>query len=436
MTKLKSFWRRCKDFFLKLPLLSSLLLTQPIAWGWILMRLLHDGISFSSRSFVGLLGYIFVVILFATCLCYPFLLTVLNVLFLFKPRQSEELTHAGRIIEYTTIIVGVIFTELYWWILEDIQFSADYSEQLYNREIHTPIFTEAQPTLLCLGIVAAVGYLLLRWVPLEKQPPLLTVLSMAAMYIGMALCLVFDLQIFGKENIYLMLLPFNLILIGLKVVQQTGASWKQLHPADDETQFGGNKKLLALNRLLGRTCGLPLFALVMVLPLMGVLIAILSLCGQAPNAVIQAWTETAEWNFSQHTAPPNVIYDEHYLCTVAAGGHQRVVRPLRSGRRHGHEVIVNRQLCIANAFEQLLEERTPHLHRLIRGIYDSFGYPVARHLRTKTAADVVYLLMKPLEWLFLAVLYLFDIHPEDRIAVQYPHAPLPNQRKENVTYAG
>ena len=125
------------------------------------------------------------------------------------------------------------------------------------------------------------------------------------------------------------------------------------------------------------------------------------------------------------------MMDEHYLCTVAAGGHRRIVKPLRNGRRHGHEVIVNRQLCVANAFEQLLEERTPRLHRAVRGLYDRCGYPIAKHIRTKAAADIVYLLMKPLEWLFLAALYLCDVRPENRIAVQYPHAPLPAIRERS-----
>jgi hypothetical protein len=34
-------------------------------------------------------------------------------------------------------------------------------------------------------------------------------------------------------------------------------------------------------------------------------------------------------------------------------------------------------------------------------------------------ADFIYLLMKPLEWLFLAVLYTVDRKPENRIAKQY-----------------
>ena len=70
-------------------------------------------------------------------------------------------------------------------------------------------------------------------------------------------------------------------------------------------------------------------------------------------------------------------------------------------------------------FEQLLEERTPRFHRAVRKFYDTYGYPVSRHIRTPLAADAVYLIMKPLEWLFVAVLYLFDAKPEDRIARQY-----------------
>ena len=47
--------------------------------------------------------------------------------------------------------------------------------------------------------------------------------------------------------------------------------------------------------------------------------------------------------------------------------------PLRLGMRHGHEVIVNRQLCVANAFEQVLEERTPRFHRALRNFFPDFG---------------------------------------------------------------
>jgi hypothetical protein len=164
----------------------------------------------------------------------------------------------------------------------------------------------------------------------------------------------------------------------------------------------------------------------MAIPLLGIALGILTLFGQSPDSIIQAWTQTSDWTFSQQVAPPNLPMDMHYLCTVAARGHQPLVKPLRMGRRHGHWVLVNRQLAVANAFEELIQERTPRLHKVIRGAYDRYGYPIANHIHSPWAADVVWLVMKPAEWFFLGVLYLCDCKPENRIAVQYPHKELPS----------
>ena len=167
-------------------------------------------------------------------------------------------------------------------------------------------------------------------------------------------------------------------------------------------------------------------ALITPIPLLGILICILMIFGQAPDAVIKAFTETADFRLSQKIPPQQIYYDEHYLCTVAAGGDCKIVKPLRMGIRHGHPVVVNRQLCIANAFEQVLEERTPRFHKAVRSFYDTYGFPVARLIKTKKAADLVYFIMKPLEWVFIIVLYLTDTHPEDRIAMQYTGVKIPH----------
>lgn len=97
------------------------------------------------------------------------------------------------------------------------------------------------------------------------------------------------------------------------------------------------------------------------------------------------------------------------------------------GERRGHKIIVNRQLCVANAFEELINEKTPKLHHFIRHIYDKYGYPVSKHIKTPLAADITYIIMKPLEYFFVVILYLFDKKPENRIASQY--SPLKKQEK-------
>ena len=50
-------------------------------------------------------------------------------------------------------------------------------------------------------------------------------------------------------------------------------------------------------------------------------------------------------------------------------------------------------------------------------IYDMEGKKVI--FKEEPKADITYIVMKPLEWVFLAILYMFDIKPENRIATQY-----------------
>ena len=128
---------------------------------------------------------------------------------------------------------------------------------------------------------------------------------------------------------------------------------------------------------------------------------------------------SADWTFSKQTPPPPSDYEGHYLCTVAAGGHKKVVKPLRFGSRRGATIIVNRQLCIANAFEEVIQIKFPSFHRMVRHIYDTYGYPLSKLIINPLRADVVYIIMKPLEWIFLLFLYLVDVRPEQRIRNQY-----------------
>lgn len=142
---------------------------------------------------------------------------------------------------------------------------------------------------------------------------------------------------------------------------------------------------------------------------------------QGLDAPIKTFTDTADWTFSKQIPPPPLEYDGHYLCTVAAGGHRKVVKPIRLGTRRNETIVVNRQLCIANAFEELIQERMPRFHRRIRGIYDTYGYPLSKKITTPVKADLIYIMMKPLEWVFLITLYMFDLRPEKRIARQYTY---------------
>lgn len=350
-------------------------------------------------------------------LVLPAFFVVHNIRALYRAVKSQEQTKKNLIWERLSVGVSIIYSWLFLG-LTDIT-SADWEEVLVNSQVHSPLWSGGIGTILVLTLLALGGYFVLSAIKLTRLSPLVIVCSMAAMYIGMILSVVWTIQvIFMEENTWVLCIaPFNCIIIALKTICVKMREWNE---EQGKREFVGKVKWMSkLNQRLSDAQKWPLVALIAMLPLLGIVIGILVLFGQEPDAVIKAWTETSQWRLSQKVSPQNIIVDEHYLCTVAAGGHRKIVKPIRMGERHGHPVIVNRQLCVANAFEQILEERTPNFHRHVRNFYDTYGFPVAKMIRSRLAADVIYILMKPLEWIFLAVIYTFDVKPENRIAVQY-----------------
>lgn len=347
----------------------------------------------------------------------PFALMGLNIVTFLMFLIAKKEKKFFKIIELVAIALGAGYLYMYVAVSEILFVSWD--TQLYNRQQHSMISPDAFITILVISLIAGAGYVVVRFIPAQKQSPIVSALGISCIYLGVGVCVVWCIQTIS--DLVLVMFPANCILLFVKTVY---ILVYQKNNLIQTKQVSLKYKRVA--KILNTATNLPWVALLLVIPLLGIIVAVLFLFGQEPNSVIKAWTETAEWTLSQKTAPQNIYYDEHYLCTVAAGGHRNVVKPTRSGYRHGHRVLVNRQLCIANAFEQVLQEKLPKFHKAVRKVYDNVGYPIARHIRSQYVADAVYFIMKPLEWLFLLVLYTVDINPEDRIATQYPHTEIPN----------
>ncbi len=177
-------------------------------------------------------------------------------------------------------------------------------------------------------------------------------------------------------------------------------------------------KILCLNLLYK----IPVL-LIICLPVIVVISSLLLLFGQKPDSLIRAFTDTYKHGFSQLDYEcANVECGGHFLCSVAANGHKYIVKPVRYGERGGNKIICNRQLLVANAFEELIEQNFPLVHKAVRSRYNKVGSFIHRHyhvFNNKLVSDIIFILMKPLELLFTIVLYTFDRNPENRIARQY-----------------
>lgn len=85
-----------------------------------------------------------------------------------------------------------------------------------------------------------------------------------------------------------------------------------------------------------------------------------------------------------------------FLVTAATRGHPTIVRSSidpATGR------LSNGQLATFRSFEEWLIQHSPRTHRTVRAVYNTVAPPLARAILFRWQADVVYLILKPLEWL-------------------------------------
>lgn len=277
---------------------------------------------------------------------------------------------------YDTWVLGylAVCEVIYLSVTKEVVFSAGWREQLVNSQRHSPIAPSYYVWFLFLVFLCLLAFYALWVKPVGQLPPLLPVLAIGVLYIGTVYVVLWTIQIYEYRelmDLYLLIPAIVFVLI----VARTIAITVQMHTldADRSVKVETHSVLARLHDFVSQAKTWPVFAFLVALPALGLVYAILVLLGQGPHALIRAFTDTSGWALSQQTSPPNVFYDEHYLCTVAAGGHKRLVKPIRGGIRHGHPVVVNRQLLVANAFEQVISDRLPRIHRMIRHFYDRMG---------------------------------------------------------------
>lgn len=242
--------------------------------------------------------------------------------------------------------------------------------------------------------------------------------------LGLILNLIFCKHFTTIEEGYIWWLFGNVPIIMLLLIAMT-ENQKLLKNYIQENEYSSNtfigklsSRILKLNPIIKY----PILT-VLLIPIILLLSLFLMLFGQKPDSIIKAFTDTYKHGFSQlDYMCDNVECGGHFLCSVGANGHKSIVKPIRYGDRNGKKIICNRQLLVSNAFEDLIQEKFPILHKFIRQSYNNVGNLIHSHyyvFNNKFVSDFVYISMKPLEMFFLLTLYTFDNKPENRIAKQY-----------------
>ena len=167
-------------FLKKHPIFSSILFSELLGLGMTALSLIKN----THNEGIGMIVYALFVMgmCIGTFIIYPFVLTAINVVTLFWRRPEKQWLRKEKQFEYITVVLGFLYSGLVLFFY-DIQFWADWTEVLYNTQVHTPVWTESYPTIITIGVIGILGYFVLSLGSLKKMPPLVVVCGIAAMYI-------------------------------------------------------------------------------------------------------------------------------------------------------------------------------------------------------------------------------------------------------------
>ena len=350
------------------------------------------------------------------CLIFPLYLTIANIIMCVRGPVLDMDRRLQKIYAFLTIFVGLI---MYGLLTAAFNTYGDWYEAVYPDEMHNMICSEYLTSFYIVLGFGIAGLCTLAFMPANRLPPLISALAVGFTVILNVLSLFVGIHIIkglkqgGGLSVYFYIYHFNILLLSVYHIRN--------HIKEQLEIMRGRGNDGIIYKTLSKAAGMSLLCFAMIFVAAAILLIIMILTGQGADGIVKAFTMTADWTFSTQIPPPPLEYSGHYLCTVAAGGHKKIVKPLRFGKRRGAVIIVNRQLCIANAFEELIHDISPKFHKQVRGFYDKHGYPLSRLITTPLRADIVYILMKPLEWIFLITLYALDADPEKRIARQYEY---------------
>lgn len=339
-----------------------------------------------------------------------------------KSEDGKERTHKLAWFNYkiSPVIISVIAP------LGGFYMSANFNSHLkYDDLMYTPLNHDHMLTIFIFYAISLVSYWM-SYLGRNKMSPLINALTLLGMTEGFVLCLFLTIHFgpFILFGFFPALVTFPLLSPLLFALLLFVEIRRQFHLYKEETlekeaDIVYDSLVLSTADKVVKSSHLenPVFFLLL-LPFMAIQQAILILFGQQPDSFIKAFAETCTFTFSQFPPPPNPG-DSHYLCTIASRGSKKLVKPMRKGWRGGKMIDVNRQLLISNAFEEWLEEYTPVFHYYLRRFYTRVARPLNEMVQSTRISNMVFIMMKPLEWFFLVWLYLVDEKPENRIHRQY-----------------
>ena len=128
--------------------------------------------------------------------------------------------------------------------------------------------------------------------------------------------------------------------------------------------------------------------------------------GHAILPTLPFWLGSVLYSQRLYSALPDAPPNSCFVVTAASHGHPWFVGSRCVRGADGCLRNINDQLLVFWALESIWQKQAPAFHAILRRIYNVWGYRAAGLIRNRWLADLVYLLLKPAEWLAVAWLKL------------------------------
>ena len=119
----------------------------------------------------------------------------------------------------------------------------------------------------------------------------------------------------------------------------------------------------------------------------------------ATLALIPSWVTAWFWAKHTYESLPELPPSGCFVVNAAGRGHPHVVGPFFEIEHRGQWRRANQQLITLWQFEILWRKKFPRGHALFRAAYNRLGPQLASKVRSPWQADLVFLALKPAEWL-------------------------------------
>jgi hypothetical protein len=127
-----------------------------------------------------------------------------------------------------------------------------------------------------------------------------------------------------------------------------------------------------------------------------------ALLGSLPFWILSLW-----WSKSIYASLPDKAPDGCFIVTAATRGHEKFVGPFFEIERSGRKLSANQQLITFWQLENRWQKFSPRSHQNFRQFYNRLGPPIAAKIKSAWLADLIFIALKPMEWLANLILRNF-----------------------------